>query len=148
MRDCECYSGANPNQPSHTGHQYPIIIAAAAGDTSIVRSLLRADADPDVVSKHGSTAVSEACYYSHGGVLYILLQANADTSHESVRGSPLVVCAQRNSSSLAELLVDAGADPQYVSGTPSLHNHHKDANICVDSVVELESHTLDTMKIL
>ena len=71
-------SGAQPNGISKTGATKPLCVAARAGNLSIVRTLLEANADKEATDGSGETALCKASRHGHLNVARFLLEVGAD----------------------------------------------------------------------
>lgn len=99
--------------------------AAGAGDAAAVRNLLASGVDPNSANAYGETALHMASIGSADDVLAALLAAGGDASRATegqyeghdltVRRTPLMWAAFPCWSRGVEMLLDAGADPNYVN---------------------------------
>jgi beta-lactamase regulating signal transducer with metallopeptidase domain len=131
--------------------------AANDGDIARVRTLLKADADPDRAFPGDGSALIAAARRNHVDVLRALLDAGADVDR-SVRGdgNALIAAAQRGNVDAARVLLEHGADVDaYVPGdeTPLiaaaangelgvvklLVEHHADVNLAYRVMGRLRS---------
>lgn len=85
--------------------------AVSGGYTEIVKILLAAKANPNVVTKEGITPLHNAANGSYIELIKILLAANANPNAATKEGiTPLHNAADKGFAEIAELLLDAGAD--------------------------------------
>lgn len=123
----------------------PLHVAAFAGNNCIVASLLEEGADVNCRSGMGDTPLITAAEHGHNDVLEVLLRGGAEansfgggmtalfcaTSTRNIEGvrcllrwgakvttcySPLSIAIRCNSKELINLLLEAGADPNYNAG--------------------------------
>lgn len=91
----------------------PPIVAATMrrGNTDVVRALLAAGANPNVLSADGSTALLVASSNGDTAVVKALLGASANPSHALPNGQTVLMSAAVNGQGkIIDLLIDAGAD--------------------------------------
>lgn len=126
--------GAHPNVTTVTESDTPLIRAALAGHEGVVRSLMRAGADPTIRDGHGYTALHRAVEYDYDGVVRALLLQPTRTSvsqgHEESYPVPmdpnlpldpsadggrgdtaLHMAARDGMKAMVEALLECGADP-------------------------------------
>ncbi len=106
--------GADPNLGSDdSGNpEVPLIIAAARGHAGVVRVLLLAHADPNLVDSKGNTALISASLAGSANVARELLDAKADPNHPDPDGNTAVILAsQYGRLDMVRCLLAAGADP-------------------------------------
>ncbi len=106
------------------GHQHrqawPLMEAAADGDTAQVRKLLDEGADPDADTLKGRLPLSEAARGGHAEVVRLLLEHGAEPHPVAMRGA-----AQMHNHEIMRLLIDAGYDVAAEGervGTAALHH--------------------------
>ncbi len=93
----------------------PLMIAAEAGRSSIVRILLNKGAYSSVIAadNRGFTALHGATYGGHLAVTTLLLEAGADPDALTTTWcTPVLLAADRGHREVIEALLKAGADPQ------------------------------------
>jgi ankyrin repeat protein len=115
--------GADPNiGASQDGTpQVPIVRAAQEGHAEVVRALLLANADVDLVDSEGCTALLKSAIYHHDDVARYLLDAKADPNHMDRTGNtPLEYAVRANQLGFVTLLLQHGADPNVKKGAPLL----------------------------
>ena len=109
------------------GAAYSITIAAALGDESRVRELLRSDAAlANETEPGGKRPLSAAAERGHAAIVHLLLEAGAQPNlpegPNCPRGHALWAAAHFGHLQIAERLLEAGADPNAEmesSGTPT-----------------------------
>lgn len=93
--------------------------AAWPGNVEVVKTLLKAGADPNMVGNGTRSALFDAAVHGHARVVQVLLQAGAHVEAATLgnRGSsevegvtPLIAAAEGGHLDVVHLLVDAGAD--------------------------------------
>jgi hypothetical protein len=85
---------------------HPLLVAADAGDASMVGLLLQKGADPTI---HSNAALLLACQNGHVDVAEMLLEHGADVSVDY--DSPLLWAAQHGDEALTRMLLAKGARP-------------------------------------
>jgi ankyrin repeat protein len=109
--------GADPNLGSDdSGNpEVPLIIAAARGhaeDAEVVRALLLAHADPNLVDSKGNTALISASLAGSTNVARDLLDAKANPNHPDPDGNTaLILASHYGRLDMVRCLLAAGADP-------------------------------------
>ena len=118
--------GIPANQPDLKG-RYPIVTAANANQTAVVRVLLDKGADP---AAENSRALVAATRHDNAGMVRILLAKGADPNarigmFKSARkkrgmekGQPLIIATRNNNYTIAKLLLDKGANANVSGGQP------------------------------
>ena len=105
--------GADPNGLDQQC-QTPLIKAAAAGQSTVVRALLAAGCDINAKSKNGTTALIEAADRGQSDTARLLIAAGANTNINSHGlGTALEAAERAGHSDIAQMLREAGA---YTSG--------------------------------
>jgi ankyrin repeat protein len=91
----------------------PVADAAMAGNTTLVRDLLRDGADVNTPQGDGMTALHWAALNGDEGLTSMLLYAGANPRATTRLGghTPLHLASHRGQAAVARLLVKAGADP-------------------------------------
>jgi ankyrin repeat protein len=103
----------NPNIVDEHDARTPLMLAAANGNTEIVKLLLDAGAKIGATDSAGSTALHWAAERGRADVVRQLLAANAPVDLETKRGlTPLMLAAGSGSAEVVEVLLAAGADPK------------------------------------
>ncbi|TVO60463.1 ankyrin repeat domain-containing protein [Denitromonas ohlonensis] len=114
-------AGANPNVVDAELRGGVLALAAADGQTEVVRKLLVAGADPDQRGETGFTPLGVAALRGHAGVVTQLLRHDADPDRKSADGAPpLVNAARLGHAAVVGALLTAGADPTLADK----HGHH------------------------
>eukprot|EP00439_Symbiodinium_sp_Y106_P013210 s613_g1.t3 len=88
--------------------------ASLLGHSIVIALLLEARADVDMIGDHGASPLMWAAVHRHVAVTRQLLQARAGVDVESERGqgaTALLVAAEKGHADIAEVLLEAGADP-------------------------------------
>src|SRR5208282_5613317 len=106
--------GADINARSKNGST-PLGDAASAGQLDSIRVLLAAKADPDNADNYGRTPMSYAAEGNNLEVVKILLAAKADPNGGKL-DAPLLCAVHRQNTVAAELLLQAGANPNVKGG--------------------------------
>ncbi len=84
--------------------------AAYHGSASAAAALLRAHANPSVMSDTGMTPLALACEHGNAEVVKLLLKAGADPNQGMKNGeTPLMMAARTGSTPVMELLLAHGA---------------------------------------
>ena len=104
--------GAKPDLAGRDGNT-PLIEAALAGSTDIVRQLLNRSADINHRNRLGESALTSAVAWRHYAVAEQLLRAGADPDASDKRGgTALMLAAMRGQRRMVELLLAYGARPE------------------------------------
>jgi len=90
----------------------PLFYAIESGHIPMLKWLIEIGADIEQTDQFGHTALRTAVEYCSDESVDVLLQAAAKVNHESDTGPAL---AYANSRAVALKLMDAGADPQYLT---------------------------------
>src|SRR5258708_19918594 len=92
--------------------QTGLMIAAASGKITLVRTLLDAGAQVNFVNKSGETALTYAITWNQPKIAALLIEAGADVGlPPPPRWPPLMYAAFEGHKRLLELLLRYGADP-------------------------------------
>jgi len=103
-------AGADPSLKDDRG-QTPLAAAAGSGLSETVKMLLAAGADPNAADNDGTPPLSCAVVARDpAGTIKVLLAAKADPNGGS-RNAPLLAAIRKPDIAAAELLLQAGADP-------------------------------------
>lgn len=102
--------GADPNAVTRDGLS-PLYLAANSGSTSLVRSLLKYGADPNVkVNNEGYTALHAAVATGETEMVKILIEVGADVNVTDDTGdTPLHGAARSENIQMADILIEGGA---------------------------------------
>ena len=108
-------AGATPTKgvppPPAAAGATPLHVAAKAGDTATIISLLTAGADASARDTRGATPLGVAVGHGHAAAAAALLDGGADVDGRDARGNtPLHYAAGYGRVALAELLLTRGAD--------------------------------------
>jgi len=101
-------AGANPNIKSGDGKF--VLDYAATVSPDMVKMLLAAGADASATNNYGWTPLSNAAEYGNPEIVKILLAAKVDPNGGTV-DPPLLCAISKQDTTSAELLLQAGADP-------------------------------------
>lgn len=97
---------------ANAGEGQVLPLAAAGGQTELVRQLLAAGARVDQRGEGGLTPLGAATLRGHLPVVRLLLKAGADPERSNANGNtPLLEAAALDRLELFEMLLAAGADP-------------------------------------
>ncbi len=108
-------SGTPVNAIRWHGEQSPVHEAAAAGKTDILRLLVSAGADVEVVDDRRRTPLHVAARLGHRKCVLALIEAGAQLDAQDQDGqTPLVGAIDRERDSIARALIAAGADVSIV----------------------------------
>lgn len=90
----------------------PLMAAAERGHLDIVKALLTAEVDPDIVSSIGVTALFLAAHMGHLEIVKALLAKQANPNIIQKDGfTALAAATLKNHGKIVELLLEANADP-------------------------------------
>lgn len=116
--------GADVNSVDATGAHTPLILSASAGSPAKVRFLLAAGADPKFLTRANYSTITSLPSMNddaHNLVLEILLDAGADPNILSIyKESPLYNAVVHGNREAIELLLQHGADREFISANPVL----------------------------
>lgn len=102
------------NEPSAVGER-ALVTAAYYGSVSMLELLLRAGADPLLVSEDGQTALMAAAGGGHEGACQLLMRSGSDLNHRDRNGlSALSFAIHGGHADIVNLLLALGADPHVV----------------------------------
>jgi Ankyrin repeats (3 copies)/Ankyrin repeats (many copies) len=108
------------SQADDNGHT-PLSLAAAAGQLTLVREMIRQGAPLDKVGGHGWTPLAAAVWHGHELVVRDLLRAGARVDAPTLTGQlPLHVASAAGKTRLMAMLVQAGANWRW----PNRRGHH------------------------
>ena len=94
------------------GRNTPLLAAAQAGHTEVVRVLLNGGAAVNHQGFLNKTALFCAVDRSYGATVELLLKSNADPNLNDIEGlTPLIVASRNGNSRITQMLLDAGAEP-------------------------------------
>ena len=105
-------AGADVNEMTDDGTT-PLCIAAEQGHEGVVEQLLKAGADVNKATDEGATPLWIAADKGHEGMVEKLLKAGADLDTEL---NPLISASYYGFSRVCSLLLEAGANVNYVTG--------------------------------
>lgn len=118
-------AGADPDRTGHDGDG-PLHLAAFHSDPAYLVMLLDAGADPDLRGEvTGGTPLKQALLNNVDTTFHRLLEAGADVTIADRNGDgPVHVAARTNKGAALLALLEAGADPEAVSGTATFQTHY------------------------
>ncbi len=116
----------------------PVADAAERGDTDAVRALLEQGADVNAAQPDGMTALHWAAVGDHVEIATMLVYAGATVKTTTRLGgyTPLHLASRNGSTGVAEVLLDAGADPNRFTSTGVTAAHFA-ADADADGVIRL-----------
>ena len=79
-------AGTDINMKDPMSGSTPLITAATFGKTAIAKSLIDANADPDLKNNEGSTALHAAAFFCHIEIVQMLIDAGADKNIKNNHG--------------------------------------------------------------
>jgi len=101
---------ANVEDRGMKGDCTPLMEAASAGHTDIVRLLIAHGADVNAQSSSGNTPLMYACAGGHEEVVRVLLEAGANVEDHNENGhTPLMEAASAGHCAVAKILLEFGA---------------------------------------
>jgi ankyrin repeat protein len=80
------------------------------GHLEVIQLLLAHDADANIQSTNGRTALLYACATKDRKLITVLVDNGADINHQAAAGTPLLVATRAKDRSLIEFLISKGAD--------------------------------------
>ncbi len=89
-----------------------LILAAAAGDEALVKTLLAKGADVNATNDLGYTALIAAVKGGYSGIVHLLIKKGANVNAEKDGETTLMYSIRGNHAGAARQLLDAGADSQ------------------------------------
>lgn len=94
------------------GRNTPLLAAAQAGHTEVVRVLIKAGASVNHQGFLNKTALFCAVDRSYSATVELLLKSNADPNLNDIEGlTPLIVASRNGNARITQMLLDAGAEP-------------------------------------
>ena len=107
-------AGGDPNAKGRNG-ETPLFRAAKQGQAELVGVLMDGGADPNVADENGQTALNEAAKLDHAEVVRAMIEREADVNYvnPATQFTPLTEAVLNNKLAAAQILVEAGADPDY-----------------------------------
>ena len=106
--------GANPNLGDAEGVT-PLMVAAEKGHTTLAKYLLAGQARVNKTNDDGQTPVSLAARAGNLAMVKLLLSAGGNVNIERNGRSLLMQVVGNNDLLMAQVLIDAGADVNYIS---------------------------------
>ena len=104
---------ANVNLQGQVDGTTPLMASAFLGDSEMIKLLLQANADPNLVTFDGRTALFGSCTHGHKECVSLLLEAGAHHERAEREGAtPLIMACSRGYATCAEQLLAVGADPE------------------------------------
>jgi ankyrin repeat protein/beta-lactamase regulating signal transducer with metallopeptidase domain len=108
-------SASDVNKPNFTSWT-ALMEAVKTGNVEIAKLLLEHQANPELRSNQGRTALWIAAYYGHTDVIMLLLNRKAEIDTKDNEGyTPLFAAITKNQFNAVDLLLDKGADINTVS---------------------------------
>ena len=105
-----------PPSPSEIASYRGLHAAAAKGDMTAVRELLRQKIDLDARDDHGRTALHVAAHGSHLAIIEELARAGADMKAKDSRKYDIITIASvRDDAAAVNLAVKLGSDPRAIT---------------------------------
>jgi uncharacterized protein len=87
-----------------------LTVAVKTGEEDLIRTLIRQNADINVVERDGSTPLHWAVYHEQPGIVKSLIDAGADVGATNREGiTPLSLAVQNGDAVTTRILLDAGA---------------------------------------
>ena len=97
----------------------PLSFAVKMKNFTIVKLLLEAEADPNVIDSNGYATIHYAVYYRDIAIVKLLLTESfiaVNVNFEQRKGNtPLIIAIRQNNTAIASLLIEAGADINFIS---------------------------------
>ncbi len=114
---------ASPNIQNFKDGQVPLHNACSAGDFNIAKNLLEHNANPNIQTLYGETALLFAASPQHLDIVKLLFQYRANPNIQNSEGlSPLYLACQHNNVEMAKIILTNNANPdvQKSNGATSL----------------------------
>lgn len=103
-------AGANPNDRDRVNGTTVLMLAAAHGNTELIKLLFQKGAKVNVANTYGETALMYATWRNSAAIVQILLQQKANVNATVHNGrTALIFAVRRRSLPLVRLLLDKGA---------------------------------------
>ena len=130
---------------AHAAGDVALIDAVRAGDSAVVRSLLKQKVAVNAAAPDGMTALHWAAYEDQPDMVTMLLAAGANAKAASRSGiTPLEIAAENGNPVIVERLLRAGADPNAAaSGQTSLHVAAHTGNVAVAKLLLIRGAVVD-----
>jgi ankyrin repeat protein len=134
--------GADMHAPSNCCGGEALYKAAMKGQSEVVHELIRAGADVNKGNEHGITPLQISTFCGHEAIVPILLactglEINARCGEKSGGLTALHVAAMSGHAKIAEMLIEAGVDPQTRDNDGKLALHEAAAKGHTDIVKSL-----------
>lgn len=134
-------AGAHIDAPMSKGYTMPIIAAKSKSAETMAYALEHSKAHIDAQREYGVNALTEACTSGDADVVREILKKNPhlEAMHDSdpFKPTPLITAAKYGHTQIVELLLDAGADMDYLDSNGcsalwwSLHFKHLNTADCL-----------------
>ena len=106
--------GADPNLGVKKGGESLLMKMAQKGETQLVKWLLAAGSDVNYLDTNGDSALSRAAYEGHLTTVKALLKVGANVNTAPRGESLLMHIVNNNDLLIAQVLINAGADVNYI----------------------------------